>query len=279
MLDSQELHFCSISYFSRFQMQSWLGRFHKLVLKFAGEIGQELTHFELWPHDENARSKPYRYIKRNEGRFLEACKENLAKGIDFYSLGADKDFIEAPFAFGMADRKNETGYGIVLFHCNLDLLEASHSRFHFGQELLGDISSLADIRYGLVDVMESRKYPGLYFLDSASSIYLTPEEEQDVARWRKEGSRFETVVRNAYWGNILSSGHWGNDPERGRNLVNEIESECGADISWINERTVFFCAPVDILDHKRKRGEIEAFKRRLLQVYKNHDIEVLAGVP
>ena len=277
MVDSEELHLCVISYFSGLRTESWLARFRKSVLKFAGDLGEELTHFELWPLDENARSRPYRYIKRNEGRFLEACEADLAMGVDFYSVGKDKDFIEAPLTFGMVDQRRETDYGIIMFHCKLDLLKVSQIGLAFVQELIGDTSSLANIRYGLVDVMQSRKYPGFYFLNSASSIYLTPEEEEDIERWRKQGHRFQTIVRDAYWGNILSKGHWGGDDQRKRRLVRGLQDDCGANILWIDDETLFFCSPVDILDCERKPAEIEAFKRRVLKTFKANGIVVLSS--
>jgi hypothetical protein len=277
MLDSKELHFCLVLYFSKIKSPNKFEEFENLALKYASELSQLLTHFEPWPSNNRVLQRPYRYIKRNQDRLKKAITNEAAKGIDFYATGKDGDFIEAPLSFGFVNLKEEKGYGIVTMRCKVNILKKSHTGLHLSHQFIKDMNSLVDVKYGLVHMMQGRKYPGLYFLDSTSSIYLTIQEEKNVERWRKEGSRFESIVRGIYWGNIWSRSHWHNSKAKEKHLMKELEHECQGNVLWINKYTVFFCAPFDISDCKEYQSKLNEFRCRIHKICMNYDIEVLSN--
>jgi len=286
MVDSQELHYCEVLYYrSSTVSMNWPEYVHELALKYATNLGQLLTHFDFCSIDENCSSKGYRYIKRNRRKLEEAMKSTNNKGVHFYCVGEDGDFFEAPMgigilneepmAVGIAERKFKTDFGVFIFESKLDIVTKQNSLFDFCQTILQDVSSMANVRYGLVTVMQGRKYPGMYFLDSACSTYLSEDEDKEVEIWRKESCRFETIVRKIYWGNVISRSHWGNDKAKEKYLLTKLQHECKGNVFWIDDDTIFFCAPFDISQCVTNQSKFRKFQHNIANIFADIGTELL----
>jgi hypothetical protein len=274
---NEELHFCQVIYFASVRSQNWMEQFSKIALKYATELGRVLTHFTFWSHDYKIDYPTLRYIKRNQGRLTQAFGNELYKGIDFYSLDEGQRFILAPYYISLVTKdsfllKDIGRYGIVLIDCKLDSLKAHTAEVSISREFLNDMKSIVNPRYGAVTVMQWKKIPESYFRNSTSA-YLTPEEHQEVKIWEREGCRFETIVRDVYWGNVLTRNHWGNSKAKEQYLLKTIEHECRGNTFWIDENTLFFCAPFDICPQDDPR--MLDFKERMYKVFDKCEIEVI----
>ncbi len=163
-------------------------------------------------------------------------------------------------------------YGTVLIDCALSFLEEHSSQIAFSQHFMNDINSMVDSGYGALIAMPWKKIPTSYFRNS-TSYYLEPEEKQEVEIFRREGHRFQTIVRDVYWGNVLSRRHWGNDKAKEEYLLEAIEQECRGNVFWVDENTLFFCAPFGICP--QDDAKMLSFKDRLYKVFDKCEIEVI----
>ena len=62
----EDKYLCCALYFSEFNGKNWVTSFWNLALKYASELGLEITHFDFSRYDGNDPKRVYRYIKRNE---------------------------------------------------------------------------------------------------------------------------------------------------------------------------------------------------------------------
>lgn len=280
-----QVRFCHVIYFTSVFSQKWMEIFNKIALKYAAHVGRELTHFEFWPRDNKTRCSLLRYIKRNQARLSDESQCSVYKGISFYSK--EKDLFWSPFFISivkkdqllikmgkMKDVVIYDDYGSVIIDCDLNYLKNNNSEcIFFSKQFLEDIKVITDLGYGVISAMEVNKYPRDYFRNSPSSPELTYEEEQEVQIWRREGHRFETLVRDIYWGNVLTRKHWGYDEAREQILLDVLKRECGDRVFWIDENTLFFCAPFEICPQNDPK--MMAFKERLYKVFDELGIEVV----
>ncbi|MHC4758999.1 MAG: hypothetical protein ACYTE8_10110 [Planctomycetota bacterium] len=121
--------------------------------------------------------------------------------------------------------------------------------------------------------MKGKMYPFAYFEDMPTSAYLTDREREDARIWEKQGSKFKTLVRDVYWGNVISRSHWGKDKEKEQYLLKELGKECKDNVFWIDKETLFFCAPFDICP--KDDVKILNFKKRIYKIFKKCEIEVI----
>jgi hypothetical protein len=257
--------------------------FHSVALKYATEFGQVLTHFDLWPVDDKTQTSMLRYIKQNQRLLTEAFNSKNYKGIDFFSK--DKESFWSPFYLSLLTddilsarflgmgRGDEIIYGTVLMRRLLYSIKERNVQLSISKQFIDDIKSIIHFGYGVVTVMEEKKYPHDYFRNSPSSPALTTDEEREVKIWIREGHRFETIIRDIYWGNVLTKKHWGSDIAKEKYLLKSLEHECQNNIFWIDDETLFFCAPFDICPQDDTK--MLDFKERLYKVFDKLEIEVI----
>jgi hypothetical protein len=226
-----------------------------------------------------------RYIKRNQERLTQAFGSGMFKGISFYSK--DEKSFWSPFYLSLVTedilslrdigmgRGDEIIYGTALMRCRLNSLKKHTTELCISKQFLLDIKSIVNTGYGIVTAMQEGKYPHDYFRNSASSLYLTPDESKEIEMWRRKGHRFQTMVRNIYWGNVLSRSHWRNNKAKEKYLLTGLQHECGDNVIWIDNNTLFFCAPYDILDYEQDESKKEQFQNNIRSILKDCDIDVL----
>jgi len=287
MSDSTELFFCEVFYYkASIVPDNWAEILHTQALKHSRDLDLLLTHFDFWPMDENCKSKGYRYIKRNQSKLKDLIKSTENKGAFFYCVGEDVNYFEAPMAISMLNEEPsavgiskkgfETDYGIFVFQSKLENVLKNNSVPDLSMRILKDISLSINVKYGIVTVMEGRKYPGMYFYNSACSRYLDDDEEQEVTTWRMEGYRFDSIVRKIYWGNIISPGHWNNDKSKEKYLLTELKHECEGKVFWINDDILFFCAPFDISECETNKPKFQQFQKTIAHILTDIGVELLA---
>jgi hypothetical protein len=250
--------------------------FSKIALKYSSELGRILTHLTIWTEDYKKRCPTLKYIKRNQKRITEAFLNRMYNGVDFYSI-EDKDmFIGAPFYLSLVTKdsflQKDMKYGILIMECKLDYLREHTNILKIPNQFLNDIKSIMDPINGTVTVMQRGKMPSFYFRNSMSSD-LTTEEKQEVKIWEREGHRFETIVRDIYWGNVITRKHWGNDKTKEGYLLKAIKQECKENVFWIDENTLFFCAPFEIC--VQDDPKMLDFKDRMYKVFDKLGIEII----
>jgi len=176
---------------------------------------------------------------------------------------------------GLRNSQASKGYGTVFMQCRRDLLALLGEGKHFLEKTIRELNSVVKTDYGLVTVMRGNQYPGVYFGDVPASIHLTEEQERNAELWHKEGARFGTLVREVYWGNVLSGSHWRNDRAKEAFLVAELQRECAGNVFRVDEETIFFCAPFDILEWESRTRQMQRFRSRVRRILQNTSIEVL----
>jgi len=282
---NEELRFCLVIYFLSVRSQSWMELFSEVALKYATELERFLTHFEFWPKDNKTRTSVLQYIKRNQKRLTKAFNSGIYRGISFYSK--DEGLFWSPLYLslvtkeplllriaGMEDSIVYYDYGTLLMDCKLDYLKDRNTELSIvSKHFLHDIKPVVNLGYGFVTVMQERKYPRFYFINSASSPDLAPKEEQESRIWEREGRRFQTIMRDIYWGNVLTRSHWGNDKAKEEYLLKAIEHECKGNVSWIDENTLFFCAPFDVCTQDDPK--MLNFKEHMYKVFDKCEIEII----
>lgn len=272
----KDLYLCYVMYFPAMRHKSWVEPFCAVAAKYAGEFGREVTHFVPDPYDNMRwRSKTYRYIKRNYKHLTQPKVDSILKTLEFYSVGSDNDLLMSPLLISLNNTQKDKNYGTVFMQCQTSVFEDTSEVVDFSRRFIGDVNLIVKIEYGLVCLMRGNKYPGLYFGDLAASTHLTDEEEKNAKVWEKQGSQFQTLVRDVYWGNVLSKAHWGNNSIRKRSLLQRLKRVCEENVFSIDEKSLFFCAPFDILDSIRSQRKLTEFKDQVHKLYENSGIKVL----
>lgn len=286
MSTSPEKCFCQVVYFSSVRTQNWMEQFHRVALKYATELGRVLTRFNFCPKHNRTRCPSLRYIKRNHERLTKGFSDGAYKGITFYS--EDEGVFWSPFYLsletreplllripGIEDITVHYNYGTVLMRYASKLLKGCTAEVDISRDFLRDIESIAEPVYGAVTVMPQEKDPCSYFREHVGTPHLTPEEDHEMKAYHREGHRFQTIMRDIYWGNVITRSHWGNDKAKEQYLLKALENECRGNVHWIDENTLFFCAPFAICPQDDPK--ILDFKKRLYKVLDECEIEVIGA--
>lgn len=247
---------------------------------YASELGREVTHFApvRYGH-EGWRSKTYRNVKQNEKHITADGVDEALEWLEFCCVGQDADIVMSPVSVGLRNSQGFKGYGVVFSQFEAALLIGGGKCSDFLRRFIIDLNGLLEVGYGLVTLMKGKKYPGVYFNDLTASVYLSPEEKENAKIWESEGSRFKTIVRGAYWGNILSRRHWGHNKARERRLIEALKRHCEENVFWIDDEIVFFCAPFDIADQRVTEKTSNEFTRKLHDIFVENGLEVLGPQP
>jgi len=265
---AEDIYICYTMYFSARRTKFWVQPYWDFSIKYASKLSREVTHFAPDRYDNKSwRCKVYRYIKRNHKYLLGKGVDQALRTLAFYSLGDDGDFVMSPWFTSLSNSQSDRLYGTVFMHCQENIFVKVHKDIDFFLHFIEDLNSLVKIEYGLIHLMEGKKYPGLYFGDLPASGYLSKEENHNAKTWEKEGHRFRTIVRDIYWGNVLSKSHWGNDKHKQDYLVARLKNECGDNVFWIDKDTIFFCAPFDISQCVTNQSKFRKFQRNIGSIF------------
>jgi hypothetical protein len=282
--ENRRLCFCQVLYFSSVVSEKWMELFSKVALKSATKFGKVVTHFRFWPKDNKTHCSSLQYIKRNQKRLIHAFSSGTFKGIDFYSKDEKLFWLPLNISFVNKDvyllretkgkeRIFYDNYGTALIRCRTDYLISLTEGATISKQFVFDLKSIVKPAYGVVTIMQQGKDPCSYFRDYAGTTQLTTEEDKEMKAFYREGHRFETIIRDIYWGNVLTKKHWGNDKTKEKHLLKVLEHECQSNIFWIDGETLFFCAPFDICPQEDPK--MLDFKKRLYKVFDKLEIEVI----
>ena len=269
-------YLCCVLYFAELRKRVWVRTFWNLALKYASELGLEVTHFVSDTYDNDSwRCKTYKYVRRNQNRLAEKGIEQNLRVLDFHYVDKDGDLAMAPLTISMRNRRKNEAFGRVFVQCQQKILCQKIGVVKLLYQLFSDLNHLIRVQYGFVNLMQGNKYPYAYAEGMAVSAYLSDEEELSAKVWEEEGWKFHTAVRRVYWGNVVSKSHWRYDGSREKYLLRNLEEICKGNVFWLNEETLFFCAPFDISDCTEKTTKFDEFKNHILKLYEDVGIEVL----
>jgi hypothetical protein len=125
-------------------------------------------------------------------------------------------------------------YGFVY----LQILKEKQNLFDYALKMIKDCFSIVKIEYGLVCEMEKDKLPNAYF-NELGSDKLSKEDRDNMLLWRKNKINFNTLIRELYIGNILTSKHLNNERKNLIVFEKEIKDLC-VKTEWLNDDTLFF---------------------------------------
>lgn len=258
-------------YFNQFKSLSWVSWLDEQSNRIANELGMSVSHFDFRRLDKNVSKNGYKYKHRNLLYFEN--NGQLITDLTFYCLDKGEQYFGSRLSITVRVQNKDNRFSVLIFQIDESLLRKHTPDFFCYDLLCLARKESADI-FGLVHVMENDKFPVLYFLDAPYSRELTKGERDEAKIWGTEGRAFGTIVRNIYWGNVITRAHWGNDPKKEKYLLTELQHECQGNVEWIDKDTVYFHAPFGILNYTE--DQMEEYRQRLYKVMENCGIEVFA---
>lgn len=267
---------CYVFYFEFRDKNKWVEMFRQYSLAVANELGLEITHFDPKKDDNNWKSKAYRYIKRNQNKLTGDYAEEKLKSLSFYSVADNNDFMKSPLILYVSKEEFEKKYNIMNIEIKIDVLINRIKSKEFSRLIVDKSFEIFNTSYGLVHLMEYAKFPGLYFSDMPASTELSDEEKENAKAWGRKGKYYKQLLRDIYWGNIISRSHWNNDKSKEKYIIKSLEYECKGLLYWVNDDVLFFNAPFDITDYENYELNMKSFKQRVKKIFTDCDIEVLS---
>jgi hypothetical protein len=262
-----------VFYYTDFIPHSWLPNLWQIIEKLTQQLNYQITHFGFRRYDGSGSSRPYKNILRNKKKLFDENSGEDIKQIHIYSCEESIDWFDAPFIVSVVNQYDDRGYNTLVIQSDLLRVELVENIANTIKGIIGDLLSLINSQYGFIDIIPSSKCPAFFYYNGPPSADYAEEEKNAINVWREEGKRFQTIMRDIYWGNILTRSHWGNNKAKEEYLLKAIEHECKENVFWIDENTLFFCAPFEICPQDDPK--MMEFKERLYRVFDKLEIEVI----
>ncbi len=262
-----------------FVAEDWIHTFMAFAERWQERLGVRYTWFEGgYYNNEKPESKVLRYIKRNRKRIAQFLATKEVSDIGFTAVEKDANQhrdLECVIDIAQPGRSPHTWwpyhhfYFLVVPEVLKPVLQGKKP-FTFFLSLIQEVQEqLMNVRYGLIQPMESEKLAALYFRN-ISSEHLSAKEEKKLFIWKGSNREFATKIWGAFWGNVLTDEHLG---VHRAEILARIREIVGPEnlVEW-TEGKYFFAVPVDILDFLAQRTRLEEYTQRLEGLFAEYNL-------
>jgi len=242
----------------RFVTKDWIPRFESFAHEMEALLGIKFRRVYGSKHEE-IKSKSYVCIKRNEKKIRELLSRKLddvsyelvekhlyqMRDIDVYlRLARERPGARQPYHF----------FYLLIAPPILRAALGERSPQEFFLDLIRRVDKeLINVRYGLVQPMDSRKLPVLYFSDIGSE-YLTVLDRIRLKTWAEGNKEYQEKIWSVWWGNVITERHLGAAGEKVLKVIERFVGE-GNVVEWDGGR-YFFHLPVDVLRFEEEESRL-----------------------
>jgi hypothetical protein len=232
-------YICISSYFSAVNHRNWAGWFWELARAYGKRLEVDLSDFVFETYDYAA------FGGEKQMDDTAATAQLLAEAERGYvmkvGVSAAPDQVVhtlSPFTMWAEDCRRQRGYGIVYLQFAPDLLDDAATGLQLATLTASELGNGLDIRYGILHRMGAGDLPDAYF-GGASMLAPTPQQEQELLEWDAKSPYFQSMIRDIYWGNFITDGHWQGDADCREQLLGELRAAAGADGTLAGEGLLF----------------------------------------
>lgn len=260
--------------------QNWVQDFAAVAEQLQRQLSLRYTHFDcMYWEDENTDLvvKSLKYVKQNKRRIRNLLAKNNIYGLDYTAATDALDLTrDAVFTLGFSCPDPRPGVSKPYYQCSLQVTPEAltcavqqEGTLTFFLTLIRKVEELMNVRYGLIQPMETAKRGGLYFANIFSE-HLSQAERQNLHLWVRSQQQYRQKIRDVYWGNLLTDNHLGIHREVVLNEINNVV-EPGTVIE-VSKGKHFFTLPIDILALPLNSDLFEQSRLKIRQVLTRYDL-------
>lgn len=257
-----------VLYADHFVVEDWVPAFAKFAKDLEERLAIRYRELNASWHDDRPVKK-LMCIKRNEKKIEEVIASH-PKRLTYYLVDRDVDqsrdidvMVSLDSAFPPSKRFYHQFRAIFAPPVLRSALGDQSPREFFLWLIRRVQEELIDVRYGLVQPMDSRKLPGLYLV-SIGCEYLNVLDVQRLRTWEEYKGEYQHKIWAVWWGNVITDAHLGDSREE---LLREIERRVGREnlVQW-HPGKYFFTLPVDPFEFPTRQERLEALALDLEEV-------------
>jgi hypothetical protein len=228
---------CIPLYFAQPPANGFLYQFWELIKFIKQNEKKDITNWEF-STAEHIKAKMGKSLDNGNAVFykniIEKYNDDLFYLTVFFMKNGTNVLVHPDVDVSFKKYYTNRNYGMIY----LQILKQQQDIFSYAIKLIKDCFSMIKIEYGFICEMERMKLPYAYFHDIGSDK-LTEEDRNNMRIWIKNRSYFNSIIRELYMGNILTTKHLNNDRRNLLLLEKEIK-DLGIKTEWINDDTLFF---------------------------------------